>query len=102
MQDGRFGVSQVAQQVKKDCVAVAINGHVLRWIRQTDGEDGAFLKRNGHPSGGTCFVLTTPGGKKLAGGNGPDGARAALKDGLAKWKALDDKERRALPDGKSV
>src|SRR5262245_8020517 len=100
MQDGRFGVNQVADLVKKDCVAVAINGHMLHWLKKADGEGGAFVKANQHPSGGTCFVLATPGGIKLAGGNGSGGASAALKEGLAKWSRLDDKERRSLPDGK--
>jgi hypothetical protein len=102
VQDGRFGVIGVADQLKKDCVAVAINGHMLRWLQKADGEDGAFIKANRHPSGGNCFVLATPGGKKLAGGNGSGGARAALKDGLAKWILLADKERRALPAGKAI
>lgn len=102
MQDGRFGVIGVAGIVKKDCVAVAVNGHMLHWLKRTDGEGGAFIKANQHPSGGNCFVLATPGGKKLAGGNGPGGAGAALKDGLAKWRSLPERERRALPEGKPV
>src|SRR5262249_59109051 len=69
---------------------------------KTDGENGDFIKANRHPSGGNCFVLTTPGGQKLAGGNGSGGADAALKDGLARWKRLTDTERRALPAGKPV
>jgi hypothetical protein len=102
MQDGRFGVIQVAELVNENCVAVAINGHMLHWLQKTDGENGAFIKANGHPSGGNCFVLATPGGQKLAGGNGPGGASAALKAGLAKWKLLADEERQALPAGKTV
>jgi hypothetical protein len=101
VQDGRFGVNQVADQVRKNCVAVAINGHMLSWLAKTDGADGEFIKANRHPSGGNCFVLTTPDGKKLAGGNGSGGASSALSEGLAKWKLLSDEERRALPPGKS-
>ena len=62
MQDGRFGVNQVAPLVKTHCVAVAINGHMLYWLAKTDGADGEFIKANRHPSGGNCFVLTTPSG----------------------------------------
>jgi hypothetical protein len=47
-------------------------------------------------------VLTTPGGKKLAGGNGSGGARAALAAGLTKWEELSDAERKELPPGKEV
>src|SRR5947209_5133762 len=75
---------------------------MLYWLQKTDGEDGAFIKANRHPSGGNCFVLATPGGRKLAGGSGPGGAGAALKEGLAKWKLLTEEERRALPAGKTV
>ena len=32
MQDGRFGLNQVADLVKERCVAVAINGHMLSWL----------------------------------------------------------------------
>jgi hypothetical protein len=74
---------QVAELVDKHCVAVAINGHMLHWLQKTDGENGEFIKANRHPSGGNCFVLATPDGQKLAGGNGSGGASAALKDGLA-------------------
>jgi hypothetical protein len=102
VQDGRFGVNQVAQQVKETCVAVAINGHMLHWLAKTDGQDGEFIKSNRHPSGCNCFVLTTPSGKKLAGGNGSGGARDALAAGLKSWKLLTDDERTALPAGKQV
>ncbi len=69
----------------------------MGWLRKTDGANGEFIKANTHPSGGTCFVLTTPGGQKLAGGNGSGGAREALTAGLKKWKELSEDERRALP-----
>jgi hypothetical protein len=100
VQDGRSGVNQVADRVKKECVAVAINGHMLSWLAKTDGADGEFIKANRHPSGGNCFVLATPDGKKLAGGNGSGGASAALTEGMGKWKLLSDAERHALPAGK--
>ena len=86
--------------MKEKCVGVAINGHMLNWLAKTDGADGEFIKANRHPSGGNCFVLTTPEGKRLAGGNGGGGASAALKEGLAKWQQLTDAERRVLPPGK--
>jgi hypothetical protein len=86
--------------VKDDCVAVAINGHMLYWMEKTDGAGGEFIKANRHPSGGNCFVLTTPGGTKLAGGNGSGGAREALNAGLKKWQQLSEAERKALPPGK--
>ncbi|MCI0459550.1 MAG: hypothetical protein L0Z62_21585 [Gemmataceae bacterium] len=89
----------MADLVKDNCVAVALNGHMLHWLMKTDGEDGAFIKANRHPSGGNCFVVTTPSGKKLAGGNGSGGAREALAKGLAKWKELPEEERKALPAG---
>ena len=91
----------MADQVKQNCVAVALNGHMLSWLAKTDGADGKFIKANRHPSGGNCFVLATPDGKKLAGGNGSGGAGEALAKGLAKWQQLSDAERRALPDGKT-
>src|SRR5438552_2554778 len=75
---------------------------MLNWLAKTDGADGDFIKANRHPSGGNCFVLTTPGGKKLAGGNGGGGAREALTAGLKKWQELTDEERKALPAGKEV
>ncbi|HKB38606.1 MAG TPA: hypothetical protein VKD72_19335 [Gemmataceae bacterium] len=75
---------------------------MLHWLAKTDGEGGAFLKRNRHPSGGNCFVLTTPGGEKLAGGNGSGGAASALAEGLAKWKKLPEAQRKALPRGESL
>ncbi len=78
---------------------MAINGHMLYWLAKTDGEAGEFIKANRHPSGGNCFVLTTPSGKKLAGGNGSGGAADALARGLEKWKQLSDEERKALPKG---
>lgn len=102
MQDGRSGVNQVVPLVKENCVAVAINGHMLYWLAKTDGADGEFIKANRHPSGGNCFVLTTPSGKKLAGGNGGGGAREAITSGLKQWKLLSDEERKALPVGKDV
>jgi len=102
VQDGRSGVNQVAPLVKENCVAVAINGHMLYWLAKTDGQDGEFIKANRHPSGGNCFVLTTPSGKKLAGGNGGGGAREALNTGLKNWKLLTDEERKALPPGNEV
>jgi hypothetical protein len=92
----------VAQQIKDNCVAVAINGHMLYWIAKTDGQAGEFIKNNRHPSGGNCFVLTTPSGQKLAGGNGGGGAHQALKSGLEKWKELTADERKALPQGESA
>src|SRR6187455_481201 len=70
---------------------------MLYWLARTDGADGAFIKANRHPSGGNCFVLTTPSGTKLAGGNGGGGAREALNSGLKNWKLLTDEERKALP-----
>lgn len=79
---------------------MAINGHMLSWLAKTDGAEGEFIKANRHPSGGNCFVLTTPSGQKLAGGNGGGGARAALTAGLEKWKLLSEEERKALPAGK--
>jgi hypothetical protein len=97
VQDGRFGLNQVAPLVKEKCVAVALNGHMLYWLAKTDGAGGAFIKANRHPSGGNCFVLTTPGGKKLAGGNGPGGAREALTAGLKNWEMLTAEERKVLP-----
>lgn len=102
MQDGRSGVNQVAPLVKENCVAVALNGHMLYWLAKTDGQDGEFIKANRHPSGGNCFVLTTPSGTKLAGGNGGGGAREALTAGLKKWKSLTDDERKPLPPGKEA
>lgn len=81
---------------------MAINGHMLYWLAKTDGAQGEFIKANRHPSGGNCFVLTTPDGKKLAGGNGSGGAAAALSEGLAKWKLLSEEERRALAPGKVI
>jgi hypothetical protein len=102
VQDGRFGVNQVAPLVKENCVAVALNGHMLHWLAKTDGASGDFIKENRHPSGGNCFVLTTPSGKKLAGGNGSGGAREALTAGLKKWQTLTDEERKALPPGKEL
>lgn len=73
---------------------------MLRWLAQTDGSAGEFIKANRHPSGGNCFVLTTPAGQKLAGGNGGGGASQALSVGLKKWADLSATQRRALPDGK--
>lgn len=73
---------------------------MLSWLAKTDGAAGEFIKANRHPSGGNCFVLTTPSGKKLAGGNGPHGAEAALKDGFEQWNKLSEAERNALPRGK--
>ena len=99
MQDGRSAVNQSAQQIKDSCVGVALNGHMLSWMAKTDGQDGAFIKANRHPSGGNCFVLTTPDGKKLAGGNGGGGAAEALTKGLQKWNQLPEAERRLLPKG---
>lgn len=75
---------------------------MLYWLKKTDGEDGEFIKANTHPSGGNCFVLTTPSGKKLAGGAGSGGAQATLTQGLEKWKQLSAEERQALPEGKEV
>src|SRR5207249_549837 len=75
---------------------------MLYWLAKTDGQDGEFIKANRHPSGGNCFVLATPGGKKLAGGNGSGGAREALRAGLEKWKQMTEEERKALPAGKEV
>jgi hypothetical protein len=102
VQDGRSAVNKVAHIVKENCVAVAINGHMLNWIQKTDGENGAFIQANRHPSGGNCFVLATPSGRKLAGGNGGGGAADALAKGLAEWKQLPETEHRILPAGKSV
>src|SRR5712691_9215784 len=73
---------------------------MLHWLAKTDGSDGDFIKANKHPSGGNCFVLATPGGKKLAGGNGSHGAEAALQEGLLQWEKLSEAERKALPPGK--
>jgi hypothetical protein len=73
---------------------------MLSWLAKTDGAGGEFIKANRHPSGGNCFVLTTPGGTKLAGGNGSHGAEAALKQGLQQWQKLSEAERTALPAGK--
>src|SRR5947207_1833167 len=75
---------------------------MLHWLSRTDGSDGAFIKANRHPSGGNCFVLTTPGGKKLAGGNGSGGASEALRTGLKNWQLLSDEERKTLPPSKEV
>src|SRR5262249_56382482 len=75
---------------------------MLYWLAKTDGAEGEFIKANRHPSGGNCFVLTTPDGQKLAGGNGSGGARAALTAGLKKWKLLTEQERTALPPGREV
>ena len=36
--------------IKDNCVAVPINGHMLYWLMKTDGENGAFIKANRHPS----------------------------------------------------
>src|SRR5204863_3637514 len=72
---------------------------MLHWLAKTDGAGGDFIKANRHPSGGNCFVLTTPGGQKLAGGNGGSGASEALTKGLAKWKDLAEVDRKALPKG---
>lgn len=72
---------------------------MLHWIAKTDGENGAFIRANTHPSGGNCFVLTTPSGKKLAGGNGGGGAAEALAKGLAEWKKMPQAERKLLPKG---
>jgi hypothetical protein len=102
VQDGRSAVNRVAELVKENCVAVAINGHMLKWLAQTDGAEGAFIKANQHPSGGNCFVLTTAGGQKLAGGNGSHGAEEALTKGLARWKELAEANRLALPAGKKI
>lgn len=73
---------------------------MLSWLAKTDGEQGDFIEANRHASGGNCFVLTTPGGLKLAGGNGSGGAEAALKAGLAKWENLTEQQRKGLPAGK--
>lgn len=73
---------------------------MLSWLAKTDGADGKFIKANQHPSGGNCFVVTTPSGQKLAGGNGPQGAEAALQEGLKAWEKLSAAERKTLPDGK--
>lgn len=72
---------------------------MLQWLAQTDGADGEFIESNRHPSGGNCFVLTTPGGRKLAGGNGSHGAEAALKEGFQAWEQLPEADRKALPRG---
>lgn len=74
---------------------------MLGWLAKTDGADGEFIKANRHPSGGNCFVLTTPGGQKLAGGNGSSGAEAALKEGLKRWEKLSSEQRKVLPSGKA-
>lgn len=88
--------------IKENCVAVAINGHMLYWLQKTDGAGGEFIKANRHPSGGNCFVLTTPSGQKLAGGNGSGGAREALTKGLQQWNKLSAEQRKALPPGEVV
>ncbi|MBM4069219.1 MAG: hypothetical protein FJ271_09780 [Planctomycetes bacterium] len=75
---------------------------MLSWLAKTDGVAGAFIKANRHPSGGNCFVLTTPGGKKLAGGNGPQGAEHALKLGFEQWQKLSEAERKNLPPGQEI
>src|SRR4051812_37421974 len=75
---------------------------MLYWLAKTDGAAGDFIKANRHPSGGNCFVLTTPGGKKLAGGNGGGGAREAITAGLKNWKMMMDDERKALPAAKEL
>jgi hypothetical protein len=102
VQDGRSGVNQVADLVKENCVAVALNGHMLHWLARTDGANGEFIKANRHPSGGNCFVLTTPAGRKLAGGNGPGGAAEALASGLKAWRELPQTDRKALPRRQAV
>ena len=89
----------MAQSIKESCVAVAINGHMLHWLAKTDGVDGEFIKANRHPSGGNCFVLTTPAGQKLAGAAGGGGANEALAKGLKEWSKLTEKERKDLPAG---
>ncbi len=99
MQDGRSGVNKNAQRIQAACIGVPLNGHMLEWLAKTDGQDGEFIKANRHPSGGNCFVLTTPSGKKLAGGNGPAGAEYALTRGLAEWNKLSAADRTALPEG---
>jgi hypothetical protein len=99
VQDGRSAVNAVADLVQEHCVAVAINGHMLHWLAKTDGADGEFIRANQHPSGGNCFVLATPAGSKLAGGNGGGGAQEALTKGLAAWDELGESEQRALPAG---
>lgn len=86
--------------ISKFCVPVAINGHMQQWIALTDGAEGQFIKQNTHPSGGNCFVLATPGGMKLAGAGGPDGATAVLTSGLDRWRQMRKAERSALPAGK--
>lgn len=88
--------------MKENCVAVALNGHMLHWLQKTDGADGEFIKANRHPSGGNCFVLATPDGKKLAGGNGGGGAAEALREGLKQWNKLSDAEKRNLPQGSNA
>jgi hypothetical protein len=90
----------VAKVIEEKCVSIPINGHMLYWLARTDGADGEFIKANRHPSGGNCFVLTTPSGQKLAGGNGTHGADAALQQGLAQWQKLTQEERTLLPAGK--
>src|SRR5262245_17637492 len=75
---------------------------MLHWLRKTDGANGEFIKANSHPSGGNCFVLTTPSGQKLAGGNGSHGAQEALKKGLEQWQKLSPEERKALPAGEVI
>ena len=90
----------MAPVIDKKCVSIAINGHMLGWLARTDGASGAFIKDNRHPSGGNCFVLTTPSGKKLAGGSGTHGAEAALREGFRAWAKLSQAERKALPPGK--
>lgn len=91
----------MAEQLKDSCVAVALNGHMLQWLARTDGAGGEFIKANRHTSG-NCFVLTTPGGQKLAGSNGQRGAVSALSQGLARWKEIPEAERSALPAGKEI
>src|SRR5262245_9655416 len=72
---------------------------MLEWLAKTDGAGGEFIKANRHPSGGNCFVLTTPGGRKLAGGNGSGGAEAALREGFQAWEKLTPEEHKSLPPG---
>jgi hypothetical protein len=91
----------VAEITEKKCINIAINGHMLSWLAKTDGAEGEFIKANRHPSGGNCFVLTTPSGKKLAGGNGGGGAEAALREGFVEWEKLSAADRKALPPGKA-
>jgi hypothetical protein len=87
----------VAGIIDMKCINLAINGHMLGWLARTDGSAGEFIKANRHPSGGNCFVLTTPGGRKLAGGGGSHGAEAVLQEGLRQWEKLSKEERVVLP-----